>query len=76
MALPGVWERSPRLERDGRAPLEAERLARLVGCSGLAVEEGGEGYGLLDELGVLFRPLVAADAEVVLEADAHVAAEH
>src|SRR3712207_4359149 len=51
-------------------------LARLVGCCGRAVEEGGEGDGLLDELGVGLRPLVAANAEVVLEADAHVAAEH
>src|SRR3712207_8359039 len=40
-------------------------LARLVGCCGRAVEEGGEGDGLLDELGVGLRPLVAANAEVV-----------
>src|SRR3712207_8194644 len=40
-------------------------LPRLVRRCGLAVEEVGEGDGLLDQLGVGLRPLVAADAEVV-----------
>src|SRR5215217_5291517 len=56
------------------AAFEAEGFARLVWCRRLAVEHGPEGYGLFHQLGVGAGALVAADPEVVFEADAHVAA--
>src|ERR671910_180745 len=58
------------------AAFEAERLACLVGGCRLPVEHGAEGDSLLDQLGVCVSALLAADPEVVLQADAHVAAEH
>src|SRR5918992_1308097 len=63
-------------ESDRRAALEAERLARLVWGGRLAVEVVGQRDRLLYQFGVGLGPLAAADAEVVLEAHAHVTAEH
>src|SRR5215207_4264908 len=76
MVPPYAEARNLSSERDRGAALEAERLARFVWGGGLAVEEVGQSDGLLDQLGVGLRTFVAADAEVVLEADAHVAAQH
>ena len=59
------WPGRLDLEGNGGASLETEGLAGLVGGGGLAVEHGGEGDGLLDELGVGLGASLAADAEVV-----------
>src|ERR687889_2450060 len=64
------------LERYCGATFEAERLARLVRRSGLPVEHLAQRHGLLDQLGIRLRALLAADTEVVFQADPDVSTEH
>src|SRR5829696_895959 len=67
-------KRADQLECYLGAALQAERLACLVRGSRLSVEHLTQSHGLLDQLGVRLRALFAADAQVVFQADPHVAA--
>src|SRR5829696_5420000 len=69
-------ERADQLKCYLGTALQAERLACLIRGGRLSVEHLAEGYGLLDQFGVRLRALFAAEAEVVFQADPHVAAEH
>src|SRR5215203_7300747 len=66
--------RADQLERYLGAALQAKRLACLIRGGRHSVEHLTQSHGLLHQLGVRLRALFTADAEVVFQADSHVAA--